>query len=142
MRFTFVALILVLAGCSAPPPTAQPKAGAPEATTTVISNKHPLAKYLELSGYRIAETSAGKLNIKFAVVNHSEADINGLAGNVSLFASTQKSEEDAQGTFSFTTNLGPFESKELTVPLTTKRKIYELADWQNITTDVQITGPQ
>jgi hypothetical protein len=27
------------------------------------------------------------------------------------------------------------------VPLNTKRKIYELADWQNITTDVQITGP-
>jgi len=27
------------------------------------------------------------------------------------------------------------------VPLTTKRKIYELADWQNVTTDVQITAP-
>ncbi len=27
------------------------------------------------------------------------------------------------------------------VPFTTKLKIYELADWQNITTDVQITAP-
>ena len=32
-------------------------------------------------------------------------------------------------------------SKELSAPLTTKRKIYELADWQNITTDIQITAP-
>ena len=29
----------------------------------------------------------------------------------------------------------------LTVPLKTKLKIYELPDWQNITTDVQITAP-
>jgi hypothetical protein len=33
------------------------------------------------------------------------------------------------------------ESKELTAPLTTKLKIYELPDWQNVTTDVQITAP-
>jgi hypothetical protein len=78
---------------------------------------------------------------KFVVINHSEADIEGLAGNVTIWARTQKSEEDAQGTFTFTTNLGSFESKELSVPLNTKRKIYELGDWQNLTTDVQITGP-
>jgi hypothetical protein len=75
------------------------------------------------------------------LTNHSEADINGLAGNVTIWGRTQKSEEDAQGTFSFTTNLAPFESKEITAPLNTKLKIYELPDWQNITTDVQITAP-
>ena len=74
-------------------------------------------------------------------INHSEADINGLAGNVTIWGRTQKSEEDAQGTFSFNTNLAPYETKELSVPLNTKRKIYELGDWQNITTDVQITAP-
>ena len=78
---------------------------------------------------------------KFVIVNHSEADISGLAGNVTIWGRTQKSEEDAQGTFSFTTNLGPFETKELTVPMKTKLKIYELPDWQNVTTDVQITAP-
>jgi len=35
----------------------------------------------------------------------------------------------------------PDESKELTVPLVTKKKIYELPDWQMVTTDVQITAP-
>jgi hypothetical protein len=74
-------------------------------------------------------------------VNHSEADISGLAGNVTIWGRTQKSEEDAQGTFSFSTNLGPFEAKELTAPINTKLRIYELPDWQNVTTDVQITAP-
>ncbi len=74
------------------------------------------------------------------IINHSTADINGLAGNVTIWGRTQKSEEDAQGTFSFNTNLAPFESKEMSIPLTTKRKIYELGDWQNLTTDVQITA--
>ena len=78
---------------------------------------------------------------KFVIINHSPADINGLAGNVTIWGRTQKSEEDAQGTFSFNTNLAPMESKEMSVPLNTKRKIYELGDWQNLTTDVQITAP-
>jgi hypothetical protein len=75
------------------------------------------------------------------VVNHSEAEINGLAGNVTMWGRTKKSEEDAQGTFSFSTTLGPFESKELSAPINTKLKIYELPDWQNITTDIQVTAP-
>ena len=102
---------------------------------------NPLQKYIEISGVRFVLDAKKKTLAKFVIVNHSEADISGLAGNVTIWGRTQKSEEDAQGTFSFSTNLAPFESKELSVPLNTKRKIYELADWQNITTDVQITAP-
>jgi hypothetical protein len=60
---------------------------------------------------------------------------------VTIWGHTRKSEEDAQGTFSLSTNLAPFESKELTAPLNSKLKIYQLGDWQNITTDFQITAP-
>ena len=100
-------------------------------------------KYIEISGVRFLPDAKKKTTTmaKFLVINHSETDIDGLAGNVTIWARTQKSEEDAQGTFTFTTTLGPFESKELSVPLNTKRKIYELGDWQNLTTDVQITAP-
>jgi len=112
----------------------------PAAKPGVKTNQ--LQKYIEVSGVRFVLDAKKKVAAKFVIVNHSEADINGLGGNVTIWGRTQKSEEDAQGTFSFTTNLGPFESKELSVPLNTKRKIYELADWQNITTDVQITAPQ
>jgi hypothetical protein len=103
----------------------------------------PLQKYIEISGVRFVEDPKKKtLTLaKFVIINHSPADLSGLAGNVTIWGRTQKSEEDAQGTFTFTTNLGPMESKEMSVPLNTKRKIYELGDWQNLTTDVQITAP-
>ncbi len=103
---------------------------------------NPLQKYIEISGVRFLEDPKKKTTLaKFIIVNHSSADISGLTGNVTIWARTQKSEEDAQGSFTFTTNLAPMESKEMSVPLNTKRKIYELGDWQNLTTDVQITAP-
>ena len=102
---------------------------------------NPLQKYIEISGVRFVEDAKKKTMAKFVIINHSTADISGLTGNVTIWGRTQKSEEDAQGSFSFTTNLAPMESKEISVPLNTKRKIYELGDWQNLTTDVQITAP-
>ena len=119
----------------APTATVESPAAKPGAKT------NPIQKYIEISGVRFVEDAKKKTMAKFVITNHSPADISGLAGNVTIWARTQKSEEDAQGTFSFSTNLGPNESKELTVPLNTKRKIYELGDWQNLTNDVQITAP-
>jgi len=80
--------------------------------------------------------------VKFLVTNHSDADLSGLAGNVTVWARTNKSEEEPVGTFSFTADVPPEASKEVTALLTTKLKPYELPDWQNVTTDVQITAPQ
>jgi hypothetical protein len=105
------------------------------------SKTNPLQKYIEISGVRFVQDAKKNTMAKFVIINHSDSDINGLAGNVTIWGRTQKSEEDAQGTFTFSTNLGPMETQELTVPLKTKLKIYELPDWQNITTDIQITAP-
>jgi hypothetical protein len=122
---------------SGPAPTAsvESPAAKPGAKT------NPMQKYIEVTGVRFVQDAKKKTLVKFVVVNHSEADVNGLTGNVTIWGRTKKSEEDAQGTFSFSTNLGPFESKELSAPLNSKLKIYELGDWQNVTTDVQITAP-
>jgi hypothetical protein len=102
---------------------------------------NPLQKYIEISGVRFSQDARKKTLVTFVIVNHSESDMSGLAGNVTIWGRTQKSEEDAQGTFSFSTSLAPFESKTVTAPLDTKKKIYELPDWQNISTDIQITAP-
>jgi hypothetical protein len=118
-----------------PSATVESPAAKPGATT------NPMQKYIEVSGVRFVQDARKRTMAKFVIVNHSDSDIIGLAGNVTVWGRTQKSEEDAQGTFSFSTNLGPMETQELTVPLKTKLKIYELPDWQNITTDVQITAP-
>jgi hypothetical protein len=101
---------------------------------------NPIQKYIEIGGVRFIETKK-KTEVRFVVVNHSPAEISGLAGNVTVWGRTQKSEEDAAGTFTFSTNLGPWESKEMSAPLNTKLKIYELPDWQNVSTDLQITSP-
>jgi hypothetical protein len=108
------------------------KAGAPV---------NALQKYIEVSGVRFIETAKKETEVRFVVVNHSPADIGGLAGNVTIWGRTRTSEEDAAGTFSFKTNLGPWESKEMSAPLKSKLKIYELPDWQNVSTDIQITSP-
>jgi hypothetical protein len=38
-------------------------------------------------------------------------------------------------------SVGPNESKELSSPLKTEKKAFEMPDWRNITADVQITSP-
>jgi hypothetical protein len=103
----------------------------------------PYQKYIEVAGVRFVEdpNHKDKPLVKALIINHSPADILGLKGNVTIWGSTARSEEDAQGTFTFDADLKPFESKEITALLITKKQIYELADWQNLTTDVQITGP-
>jgi hypothetical protein len=104
-----------------------------------VSN--PLQKYVEVVGIRLLSENK-KPVAKFVVVNHSTGEIPGLEANVTLWASTSRSEEDSIGSFSFRLDsLGPGESHELTEPLKTKLKMYELPDWQNATADLQITSP-
>lgn len=105
-----------------------------------VSN--PLQKYVEVVGIRLLADSRKKPMAKFVVVNHANTEIEGLAANVTLWASTSRSEEDAVATFSFKLpRIGPGQSTELTEAIKTKLKIYELPDWQNSNADVQITAP-
>ena len=136
-------LLTILAGCSAPPPAPKPaKAGAPEATTTTISSKSPLAKYLELSGYRLAESGVGKLTVKFVVINHSEADIGDLTLKVRLMTTAAKPEDPPITEFEAKLSaLGPQEIKDVTATGPTKLRIYELPDWQFIRAAVEIASP-
>jgi len=99
-------------------------------------------KFVEISGVRWTTDAKKRIVVKFTVTNHSDADLAGLAGNVTIWGRTQKSEEDAVGTFSFTASVGPQASQEVSAPLNTKLKIYELPDWQNVNADLQITSPQ
>ena len=104
-----------------------------------VSN--PLQKYVEVVGLRMINENK-KPVAKFVVVSHSSAEISDLAANVTLWASTSRSEEDSVGSFSFKIpSLGANESKDLTEPLKTKFKMYQLPDWQNTTAEIEITSP-
>jgi len=101
-----------------------------------------LQKYIEISGVRFSQDKGAKtINVSFVLVNHSDTDVDRLTGNVTVWGRTRNSEEDAVGTFSFMTSIPAEQSKELVLPFNTKLKFIELPDWQNVTVDVQITGP-
>ena len=137
--FGVVAGIYWLVGSSrTPKPTAVVESPAAKSG----GKTNPYQKYVEISGVRFVEDAKKKMQVRFALTNHSNADIPALAGNVTVWGRTRTSEEDATGTFTFTTDLRGYESKEVTVPFTTKHKIYELPDWQNVSIDLQITSPQ
>lgn len=113
--------------------------------TAAVKNQvkqNPLQKYVEVSGIRFVETPQHQTEARFVVVNHSGADVTDLAGTVNIWGRTAKSEEEAAGNFSFKMpSLKPYESKEGVAPLSTKLKVYELPDWQNLSAEVQITSP-
>ena len=100
-----------------------------------------LQRYFEVSGVRFLQDSKQNTQAKFVIINHSDAEVSGLTGTVTILGKSSKSEEP-EGTISFSTNIGPNESKELTEPFNTKLRVYELPDWQNVVPDLRITGPQ
>ncbi len=122
-------------GAASPSATVESPAAKPGAKL------NPYQKFIEISGVRFTTDAKKKPVVKFVVINHSGADILGLGGNVTIWGRTQKSEEEAAGTFSFKTDVGPFQSKDLSAPLNTKLPMVQLPDWQNVSTDIQITAP-
>jgi hypothetical protein len=103
---------------------------------------NPYQKFIEISGIRFAEDPKDKDKsiVKFVITNHADDEIAGLSGTVAIAGRGDKSGQALAG-FSFTTSLGPEESKDLTTSLTTKLKAYELPDWQFAQPLLQITAP-
>ena len=139
-----VLLSLTLAGCSS---QSAPKTGTPtpqmQPPQRVAPSSNPVAKYIELAGFRITEKSPGKLEVKFAVINHSDADIGNIAMTVNLRATTSKPGDPPLATFNARVEgLGPEDLKEVTAEVPTKLRVYELPDWQFLTSDFQITEPK
>jgi len=150
VRTHYVLMLAALIGCaafvgcssSAPETKKQKEASAPQAVVSVVSNKHPLGKYLELAGFRISEMGAGKLTVKFAVINHSNADIGDLTLHVKLLTTAAGPEDPPVAEFDAkVTGLGPLEVKDASGTAITKLRVYEMPDWQFIKADAEITAP-
>jgi hypothetical protein len=131
---------LGMVGCSTPGTQAKPAATA-GARTSQSSN--PFAKYLELVGFRIIEKSPGHLEVRFGVVNHSEADIGEVKMDVNVRTTTAKPDDLPLISFSTTIpSLGPSEMKPVAVDVPTKLRVYELPDWQFLKPDFILTEPK
>lgn len=114
-----------------------------EPTSAVPLKKHPLAKYVELVGFRLSEGGGGKLKVKFVVVNHSEADIGDLGLKVILTTSSAKPDDPPIAQFDVKVpSLGPEEIKDVSATATSKLRVYELPDWQYLKAEFEITSPE
>jgi hypothetical protein len=145
MRFGWLLLAAVLAGCSSSSSSNKQAAAAPAvpAHFTASNTSNPVAKYLELVGLRIRERSPGHLVIQFGIVNHSEADIGDVKMTVNLSTTAAKPGDPPLISFpAVVSKLGPSDLKDVTVEVPTKMRVYELPDWQFLKADFEITEPK
>ena len=133
-----------LSGGSAPaarstPPPDQSKAAAPATAATNV-----LLDYIEVTGFRVVEDSSERVNVRFVVVNHAQAPIVDLAGEVTLRPTTAKpGAGNAVGSFTFRLpEIAPLEIRDMTAPLDSKLRVYELPDWEFLRADLKLTTPQ
>lgn len=131
------ALLLIRSAKTATsPPRPSATLETPSVPALSATQASALAKNVELTGFRLTEDAKQKAVLQFVAVNHSAGDLGEISAKVNLKAvSTQQSLQPV-GTFVFRATLGPYESKELTVPLDTKLRVYELPDWQFLRAEI------
>ena|SRR5581483_6251208 len=139
----FAILAALLGACSSPAPQTKSGGAAQAPHAPIAATQNPVARYLELAGFRLDEKGPGRLQIQFAIINHSDADIGDLGLQVNLRAKTAKPGEPPLFTFPASVqDLGPEEVKQVTVTVPTKLRVYELPDWQFIVSDFTVTSPR
>ena len=101
---------------------------------------HPLAKQIEVTGFRIREAKPGQAEVKMLVVNHSAANIADLRMTVAVQA---KGTSKEVATFPLTVKrLGAFESTEASAKIKVALRAYELPDWQFLEAKLLVQAPE
>jgi len=128
--FYFLVMPRIVADAKPGPTPAEP-APAPVKSTS------PLAKFVEVTGFRIVVDSSKKSEVQYLVVNHSDADI--ADANVFVTLHGVKPGSPTVCRFSFkVASLAPFEAKQMSSPIE-KARTLALPDWQDLRADVQIS---
>jgi hypothetical protein len=101
---------------------------------------HPYRKYVEIVGLRILENSARKPIVRYTVVNHSPAELQGL--ELELTLTSTNGGEPLSIIKAKVGRVDAYAIKDMESPLETKLKIYELPDWQFVKATFEITAPK
>lgn len=99
-------------------------------------------KFVEVTGYRLLETSDKKLKLRFTVVNHSPAPMSGLALQISLGRAGEETAPPFAVVDAPVGDIEAYGAKEIELPLKTSLRVYELPDWQFIRGVVSVTAPK
>lgn len=113
------------------------EASAPPATPSVSAS--PLAKAIEVTGFRIQMDPVKKSEIQYLVVNHTPSRFNGVTVYVTLYAANAKAGQPPLCKFQFVApNLGPFQSKDMTSAIEQVTRPVAVPDWQEVRAAVEI----
>ncbi len=128
----FYAMPGILANPGPAPAKVQPAAVVPPAV-------YPLAKNVEVTGFRFLVDNAKKSEIHYLVVNHSNALLSGMTIFVTLHAASANPGQAPLARFSFPApKLGPFESREMSSPIEHVTRPVDLPGWQDVRAEVEI----
>lgn len=146
-RIVAVVFIAFLAGCSSQKKSqTSPLPPVRESSTSAqppANAQNPLYKFIEVVGFRTSETKPGSIDVRFGVVNHSDADVGDLGLRITLRSSVAKPSDPPLCTFDVKVpSIGPNELKDVDGTCETKLRIYEFPDWQFTRSSFEITSPQ
>lgn len=134
----------LMSACSSTPE--EPISAAPavdrSAPIQQTTSNHPYAQYIELAGFRLGELEPGTLEVRFAAINHSEAELGDVQLMVRLF--TNVAGPDDPPVAEFNASIEDWASREVrdvTATTTTELRVYELPDWQFLRPEFEITSP-
>ena len=124
---------------STPPPAS---ATAP-AMSAGTPGGHPFAKFIEVTGLRITEDAKQRATANFVIVNHSSAELPDVELRVNVTTSQAKESDDPIATVVVKAGTLPASGiREISVPLETKLRAYEMPDWQFLRATYVITAPK
>jgi hypothetical protein len=145
VRIAAITAVLTLFGCNKAPEVAATGPSTvkidPVSKPVPTNGKiHSLAKYIEISGFRLSEPKAGTVRVRMNVVNHSNADLGELPMKVSIMAAGAKPEDPPIAEVAIKVTLGPEETKQAEASSPSKVRLYELPDWQFLRCTFEITA--
>jgi hypothetical protein len=116
-----------------------PVVAEPAPADSVPAPSHPLAKSIEVTGFRIVVDPSRKSEIHYLLVNHSNAPLDDVTVFVTLRAGSGKAGQAPLCRFSFrASGIGAFESKEMVSAIEKPTRTVALPEWQDLRADVQV----
>jgi hypothetical protein len=135
----FTGIISVVRPSAEAKPTAAKEAEIPAAAALLNSGGSPLAKSIEVTGFRIQAGPAKKAEIQYLVVNHTPARFNGVTVYVTLYAADAKAGQPPLCRFQFAApNLAPYQSKEMSSAIEQLPRQLTLPAWDDVRAAVDI----
>jgi hypothetical protein len=103
---------------------------------------HPFRRHLEVTGLRLFEDGRKNVILRYTVVNHSTAELGGVALRVLL--TTRNADDKTPAIAEIDAKVGDIPAqgaKEMESTIKTSLRAYELPDWQFLDTRFSVTAP-